>query len=126
MTAIHRARLLKLAEFLETRVPRKEFYMGSWLICDAFNKSSGFKKGCGMSACAGGWAAQIPSFRRAGLSTNFAGVPEFNYNTGFDAMASFFRITYDTACDLFLPASSNETPKQVATRFRRYLKSVKP
>lgn len=49
-----RGRLLKLAEFLRT-VPSDKFNMET------------FSSPCGTTACAAGWACEIPSFKRAGL-----------------------------------------------------------
>jgi hypothetical protein len=57
MDKMHAKRLLKLAALLDT-VPRKEFDLNRWKL----------ERSCGTVACACGWAATIPAFRRAGLS----------------------------------------------------------
>lgn len=111
-------RLLKLAEFLETKVPRKEFDMTCF--------SRGPKPGCGTAACALGWATQIPSFKRLGLK--LVGKrspfyqPDYNGNRNFKAGEVFFDITHHMSLLLFNYESYplyRATPKQVAKRIRQ-------
>lgn len=58
---MNKRRLLKLAEFLETAELPGTFKMSTWI-----EKIDDGEPACGTAACAGGWAALIPSFRRAG------------------------------------------------------------
>jgi hypothetical protein len=60
---VFKARLLKLADFLQTVKPSR-FDMGSWVGEDW---KGDLTLSCGTSACALGWATTIPSFRRLGL-----------------------------------------------------------
>jgi hypothetical protein len=115
-------RLLKLADFLETKVPRKQFNMDVWKFEDA----------CGTVGCALGWGCSIPSFRKAGLKLVWdsehisAHVKYGDERIGEDAAEDFFHIELKEAEDLFLDLygdkSPNETPKQVAKRIRKFVK----
>jgi hypothetical protein len=60
---IYKRRLLKLADFLQ-KLPRKRFNYASWVGEDWQGKEN---LSCGTTACAFGWAATIPSLRKAGL-----------------------------------------------------------
>ena len=92
-------RLLLLARFMETKVPRKGFTMETYFHA------------CGSPACVLAWATTIPSLRRAGLD-------------GVDAVFSFrtvrdvFGITGAQWVYLFAD-SSIRTPKQAAANIRR-------
>lgn len=147
-------RLETLAAFLHA-LPRKAFDIGSWLeapdsndnsreiFATLFNKNSSIKTSldpavvhsCGASACALGWAATIPEFRRAGLTMSFgrfSSVPAFGDLYAFDAASKFFHLSDDwsrekdsMAYSLFGPDSygeQNVTPKIVAQRIRKLLK----
>jgi hypothetical protein len=59
-------RLLKLADFLETVDPDR-FYYGNWVGTRRFPWMGDPDMTCGTTACALGWATQIPEFRAAGL-----------------------------------------------------------
>lgn len=61
--AVGAKRLLKLAEFLKT-VPAKRFDYNSW-VGEDWKGSPDLS--CGTTACALGWATQVPAFKRAGL-----------------------------------------------------------
>lgn len=139
-------RLLKLADLLDT-VPRKRFNISSW----ASSKFCGKPKEpehneCNTTACAMGWATTLPVFKRAGLKLR---LPEnkLNYDgcmiltmakkhmcstylTHMDAAAAVCGISYHEAQQLFDvedPSTgkprSRETPKQVARRIRKFVKS---
>lgn len=68
--------------------------------------------GCGFAACALGWAALDPEFRRAGLlfvvdtDSNFVIEAEVEYRglTADEAGAAFFGLTSDEAALLFVPS----------------------
>jgi hypothetical protein len=62
MNATGKRRLLKLADFLETKVPPDSFNMSHWGRGDDAGKPQ-----CGTTACALGWASAIPSLRKAGV-----------------------------------------------------------
>lgn len=68
---MNRERLKRLAKFLRT-VPSERFDMSCWGRVENGNLGTGTKlclkkNMCGTSACALGWATQIPSFKAAGL-----------------------------------------------------------
>ena len=119
-----RARLLRLAAFLET-VPNRRFYMYSWfddikaggVVCDLPPPT---KTRCGTSACALGWATSIPAFRRAGLTVRmYKGDmirPLFGRLEGEDAAKAFFGITTSEVEELFL--GDQVTPKKKARELR--------
>ena len=64
MKKIHARRLLKLADFL-AGLPKERFFYGSWVGADWKGKPD---LSCGTTACALGWAAAMPAFRRLGLT----------------------------------------------------------
>jgi hypothetical protein len=64
MEAIHKERLLKLADFLDT-IPEKSFYFGSWV--ENWKGEQAMSPSCGTTACAFGWATAIPEFQALGL-----------------------------------------------------------
>lgn len=103
-------RLLKLAEFLEA-LPEGRFYYGDWVGPDWAGKQD---LSCGTTACALGWAATMPTFRRLGLRLvkndgyyNHGTV--VNFRTGsdnpMDAGAEVFGISDDEAAYLFEPGA---------------------
>jgi hypothetical protein len=125
-------RLLKLADFLDT-LPRERFDYSTWVGMDwkgAQNLS------CGTKACALGWAATIPEFRRLGLRLSpYREV--INVKTGAEhsnaAAQHTFGLTESEARLLFegvdmtegeyhIVLRSEATPKQVATHIRRFVK----
>jgi len=88
---------------------------------------------CRTAGCALGWAATIPSFRRAGLrlsggsnSIDAITIPEYHGWTGFHAAASFFSLDITTAVNLFstsaYPYNQWRNPKAVAKRIRSVIK----
>lgn len=107
-------RLEVLSEFLTT-VPRKQFSMQVWKREDA----------CGTAACAAGWAASIPSFRRAGFglernSYSVYSVPVFQGRASMEAVRAFFSLTRSAAEYLF-GHYDTRTPKQEAKVLRVYV-----
>jgi hypothetical protein len=134
-------RLLKLADFL-TALPRKRFDYGVWVGHDWKGAAD---LSCGTTACALGWAATMPEFRRLGLVLN----PESGVFEGpivnrkhdasgpTDAAMVTFGLDYDEATYVFHPESPppyrlphlprgpeiDATPKQVATHIRRFVKN---
>ncbi len=118
MNAAGRRRLLKLADFLVEQVPPKKFYMYRWATSDDLNE-------CGATACAFGWAAMIPSFRRAGLSIRgkWPKLEGFRSRCGFKIAARFFSISNENSRDLFGSqiGLQRETPRQAAKRIRTFV-----
>lgn len=113
-------RLLKLANFLETKVQNKGFNLKTW---KTVNK-------CGTVACAGGWACSIPSFKKAGLKLELYDFSQYfmiRYKIweDFAAVSKFFDISIEEAEFLFL---NNKYPKShrsknyVAKRIRSFVK----
>jgi len=124
---VNKKRLLKLATFLETKVPRGKFNMEFW------GTTPRNTYGCGTAACALGWAGHIPSFKRAGLKTKpdeYGGSVIYDngvnmkfYN--FAAGREFFDLTDEQASNLFSPGSyenGKRGPKSVAKRIREMVK----
>lgn len=104
-------RLLKLAEFLETKVEPGRFDIKCWRRGD-LNE-------CGTAGCAFGWATVC--FAADGLVFS-NGEPTFGTAYGFDAADDFFDIDSEESWDLFDSDSyCNEevSPQMVATRIRQ-------
>ena len=121
-------RLLKLAAFLETKVPRKQFDMKDRLS----TKPEDLKDPqCKTAACAMGWATTIPEFKKLGLKfteqKNQYEETEYHVTFGKDAdygmksAEQLFGISDDEAWQLFNSQGYAETPKQVAKRLRRFV-----
>lgn len=137
-TSVSRARLLKLADFLE-KLPRKRFDYGRWVGVDWDGKPD---LSCGTTACALGWATTIPSFRRLGLRLRKLGgtvsVVELENDDGQEthwsaAAMNVFGLDANEAFYLFLPGFGlagmkyhsprhDATAKQVAKHIRRFVK----
>ena len=131
-------RLTKLADYMET-VKNSRFDMREWVA----HKGDSYRLDnhhsiktasdipmvmaeCGMSACALGYAAMIPSFRRAGLTLELGGVGEAypvtpSGRTGFNAASEFFNITHHQSEVLF-DVDEIRTPKQWVMHCRKFLR----
>ena len=126
-------RLLKLAEFLEA-LPRKRFDYGKFIGEDWQGAPD---LSCGTTACALGWAATMPEFRRLGLCVVESG-PYTNLGTVKDlktgeteesAALRIFGLDYHQADWLFIPGFDDEkqrpnaraTAKAVAKHIRRFV-----
>ena len=131
------SRLLLLAEKLETLVLPK----GAHFDMETFgNHPKGPKPpqpyaDCHTIACAAGWATTIPSFRKAGFHLEWTAHPVkedeleativFKKANAFDAIADFFGLRSNAACDLFTCSGvSLDTPQGVAAMFRSFLKEA--
>jgi len=129
-------RLLALADLLE-KLPRRRFEYARWVGTSWKGKQD---LSCGTTACALGWAATMPSLRRAGLrlmpSTEYAdgfyhGVVALKgdrYATNsspYEAAKEVFAIDYAEAYHLFNPSynmlEESATPKQVAKHIRLFV-----
>ena len=137
-----RSMLLELADFLET-LPSQRFNYGSWVGADW----QGDKKlSCGTTACAGGWATTLDSFRNRGLQLYHAPqssqpyvaaqsiAVDFMYGSS-EAMAYVLDIPSEHAVYLFAPGmtsaefgnsspDNHATAKEVAEHIRNYLQQA--
>lgn len=132
---MNKLRLQRLADFLK-KVKPAHFYLQTWCDIDGGKIDDGkiAKVGCKTTACAMGWAVNIPAFRKAGLrlmpeTVNERAVPAFRGTEGFDAAEEFFRLSnaesrwlFDPTC---YPRRELKDPKAVATRIRQLLKGHK-
>lgn len=115
---MHKDKLLKLAEFLETRVPKKAFNLAIWT-------TGGYEEPtpeCGSTACALGWAAKARLF---GLGL-IGDTPMYGTKMGFDAAKEVFNITFREAAFLFSPGTSPSGERDVcavAKRIRQFANS---
>lgn len=119
-------RLTKLADFMES-VPRHRFSMERWfwhkgrhshLIGPTVTRKA--LEHCETTACALGWAATIPLFRRAGLAiqTNLGGT-----EAPLLGATDVFDIDYSAARELFYSDIEKiKTPKQWAKHCRRFIR----
>lgn len=127
---MNRKRLQVLARFLGG-IKRKHFDLGSWCEIDGGKLAGGKieKVGCGTTACAMGWAANVPSFHRDGLrlSRSVDGLmePRLGRKTQLDAAEAFFGLTTTEASYLFLPDNYAErelrSPRAVVRHIERVL-----
>lgn len=137
LSALTVRRLTKLADHM-AGLPRKakfHFDMGTYFSHEGGSRLHPKAKDgrglttedlfdCGTSACALGFAAALPEFRRAGLAlviNNQANICYKRYIRDEAAM-SFFHLTMKQTNYLFGPVSSVTTPKQWAIRCRSFLK----
>lgn len=138
INAVAKRRVLKLIEFME-KLPRsanKHFDMDTWCSHDGEGHEH-LKPGdvvaqsdvmaCGTTACAAGWAATMPYFRRLGLELRWDGFDAAMYVNGrpdvmFSKIPGLFKLSHDQADDLFSAMNSDRTPKQWARRARKLLK----
>jgi hypothetical protein len=131
-TEVGNRRLLKLAEFLRT-VPRKKFDYRSWVGADWEGKQD---LSCGTTACALGWAATMPSFRRLGMRLKtiessmatttyhgYVGLKDSNTTDSLWVAEQVFGLSYEDASRLFTPSEDEEeaTPKQVAKKIEQFV-----
>ena len=126
--ATGRRRLLLLAEFLETKVPRRRFVFAE-VVYTPYGKKGGYGKGCGTVGCAVGWMPAIPAFKRLGVTIE-------TVDDGFLGEASrVFGISKEESCRLFMPGAAKPgdsglgdtaTPKQVAKHIRAWVAEHRP
>lgn len=135
LSATTKRKLLKLADFLKTKVQSKWFNLDYWA-------TAGFaEKECGTTACAVGWATVC--FPRSGLrlvdddgdDDGWADDIDIKYTyrgeefEGIDAAGKFFGIDDSTASYLFLPESYPEKRrgrKSVINRIREVVERGAP
>lgn len=126
--AVGNRRLLKLAAFLEKLPPERFDYR--YLVGAGWKGKPDLS--CGTTACALGWAAAMPEFRRLGLALRPApmGVvvrmrahPKWH---SWQAAEHVFAIDYRGFEQLFLPGTDgalqgDATAKQVARHIRKFV-----
>lgn len=151
---MNKARLLKLADFLAKlkESDTKEFDMGMWGMAELIQtqeadpieidpascgckieKKDVFE--CRTTACALGWATQIPSFQKAGLTMKWDGpLSEDNQVGGIPALRghpyldqievaqAFFKLDQDTANFVFGGGGNHNTPIETARAIRTLVK----
>ncbi len=128
MNATGKRRLLKLADFLSAlKLKRGQFKMADW----ATSIVNGAPE-CGTAACAAGWAARIPSFRRAGYhlvvnrNPGLFGqrfVPAIGRKRSVDALQFLFDISSEDCMHLFGGHNPNSA-KRTAQRIRGFVKKA--
>lgn len=126
-------RLTFLADFLAAKVEKKNFSMQKWGITTIGRAifSPNTLPACNTTACAGGWACSIPSFQKEGLTMQADG-PTYRGWAGHGALQKFFGLTLEQETFLFDSYQVKNgytqllrlTPKQWATRCRKFLKSL--
>lgn len=120
-------RLMKLIEFME-KLPKKaneHFSMWRW-IKHRGEDDHGFGKyirpgdpmTCGTTACALGWAATVPSFRKAGLKV----YAEEDGPDNYDVAVRFFDLDHMQFEEIFGGTNDDKTPKQWAKRVRKLVR----
>lgn len=127
-------RLSLLARVLD-RVPREHFDLHGFAdhlkVSPEKISAARHLTTCGTTACACGWAATIPSFRKAGLKitewfSGDTGTISFHGNTSSAAVCAFFGLTWPQASRLFwadqYPKNKRRSPRAVAARIRAMLK----
>jgi hypothetical protein len=116
---MHKERLLKLANFLETVEPER-FDLSTW------SDSNFTPEKCDTAACACGWATVI--FKDEGF-TLYNSMPMYNDDKNrrsyisWKAVQAFFDITNDGAEYLFCNSSYEDdgtSPLEVSERIRRF------
>jgi hypothetical protein len=124
-------RRLKAAIKFMRSVPRKHFDMGAWALSrngggfsehgikcnDVLTKK--YLHTCGTTACAAGWLATSPAWRKAGVELR-AG--EFSANINDDAIRRYLDINCGQFTELFLGGGWVDTPKQWARMAEKFMK----
>lgn len=121
---MHKARLLKLADFLATKVPSDHFNMMTYCTVNSMHP-------CQTTACAIGWC--VATFPQLNLHLDY----NHQYvKTAIDIKwdgKEFFALTNDEWQYLFSDADpftdelrNKETPKQVAERIRDFVNNGMP
>ncbi len=140
-------RLLRLATFLKT-VPKERFDFSHWVGRGWDGRQD---LSCGTTACALGWAATIPFFRRLGLRLARYG-ENIGYVTCGDGTSPYwasvaaaqmvFGLNYDEVEFIFIPngwigeigetcrgeigLARDATPREVARHIERFVRLRKP
>ena len=138
LSAKSKRRLTKLIEFMEglPASANKHFNMGTWFAHNGGDDHR-FKIGkelppdaiheCGTTACALGWAATMPAFRRIGLrviwNDDVDGTElKLGKARDWNAVQELFDVDFFYATSLFEMRKSDTTPKKWAKRARRLMR----
>lgn len=124
-------RLTKLADYMDAlpKEAKNHFDMANWLGHEG-DHNHGFGKfiaqedpmTCGTTACALGFAATVPSFRKAGLRVAIgSGFNENVTNKNFRSAQKFFDCSENAAHHLFGYSMFIQTPKQWAKHCRKFI-----
>lgn len=125
LTKKSKARLKKLIDLMSSlpKSAANHFDMMTWYSHDGDHQHKAPKDGkitrallneCGTVACAAGWAATIPSFKKAGFTCDLRG------NLSKEP-AEFFDIPMDMECDLFYGDAM--TPKEWAREAKKLVRT---
>ncbi len=129
ITHVHKKRLLFLADFLD-KLPPDRFDYETWVGPDWQGHQD---LSCGTRACALGWAATLPRFRRLGLRLamwddgSLKGIVKLkndNDPTAYGSPAAAAQAIFgDESKNLFFPTEEERdyTPREVAQKIRRFV-----
>lgn len=122
-------RLTILADYLRDNVKKEKFSLDSWvktygvMATEDAAIAAAVKHDCGTTACAFGYAACIPKFRKAGLKYEYdydgMAIVIFKNTYGLYAAEDFFNITNDESYYLFDPYNYSEGRKGKSYVVRR-------
>lgn len=134
---MNKRRLLAMADFLETKVPHKQFNFGVVVTeVDELERPKWLNKplspNCGAAGCAMGWAPSMRCFKREGwtFAAGYLCAPDGRTRIYENAAMEMFDITFADAEFLFAPGpkkdgysgfGSGATPKQVAKHIRKFV-----
>lgn len=124
MDARSKRRLLKLADFLDTKVPRRLFNTAYWAFGPRTPKREPDAT-CQTSACAAGWATAIFSdlvlMRDGPRSNDWCIAHRKTGSQDTEALMEFFNLAgWDESEELF--GTRQMTPKQKARQIRNFVK----
>lgn len=138
ISTLAKRRVLKLVEFMEKLPPsaNKHFDMDTWCSHDGEahehlqpgdSVSQSDVMTCGTTACAAGWAATMPYFRRLGLELRWDGFDAAMFvkgrrDTMFSEVPRLFDLDLQRAEELFAGTNTDKTPKAWAKRARKLIK----
>lgn len=126
---MNKRRLLALVKFMEA-LPRKHwerFDMAMYVSQGPGFDGKDLRTGCDTTACAFGWATQVPSLKRLGLRLSHGTIPRFGNNTGQNAAEKLFSLTGIEASYLFDDLSDTiKTPRQWAKLARGFIENGLP
>lgn len=122
------ARLLKLAEFLETKVPRKHFDIQTLSTTGNVAElrsalTGGGSHYCGTAACGLGWCPVLfPRAWKMNVSEQPVLRDSAHYDEPFLDADRFFQIEPEESAFLFAGYhTDNTTPKRLAAKIRRFV-----
>lgn len=105
-------RLSHVIRILENLPSGKRFSLATWMTC-------------GTQACAVGWAATDPWFKRRGFTLD-SHIPKYKDDLGWNAVNSFFHLSDDDAYYLFNMEAYHYTlvrsRHHVICRIRKFIK----